>query len=101
MPHLCNCGVSELDKTSVHGHLSLIVTGTVLCIFVLTMHRTTFRVVRCMISFEALFIVYLLDFLLYYSVVILHGSNDGWFSTYKFPTGPLVLYFIDLILHRF
>lgn len=101
VPHLINYAVNNLNKTGIHGHASLAISGCILCIVIGVMRLTSTRTIRLVISYETWYIIHISGFVLFFALLILHGSHYGSFSTYKFVSGPLALYAVDIFLRRF
>ncbi len=98
--HLINYGVNEIATTGIHGHISLAVTGTVLFMCIGLIRYTSLKSVKSAISYELWFVCHISGMIMYFFMLVLHGSHHGKFSSYKFIVGPLALYIIDIFLRR-
>ena len=98
--HLINYGVHDIRTTGIHGHIALAVTGSFLFICIGLIRLTSLKTVKSFISYELWFVCHISGMIMYFFMLILHGSHHGKFSSYKFVVGPVGLYLVDIILRR-
>lgn len=95
VPHLINYSLTDLSRTGMLGYTSLAISGAALCVIIGVMRFSSTRTIRNTISYELWYAVHISGFILYFSILIIHGTHHGKLSSYKFVGGPLVLYFVD------
>lgn len=82
------------DRIGLTSFRSLLLTGGVLLVIIGSMRITSLPIIRRK-KWELFWGNHLLGFFLYYVVLMMHGFHDKVPMTWRYTTGPLVLYVLD------
>lgn len=101
LAHGFRYSLMRLKGPGFFGATALAITGCLLTAIMLAMKITSLKAVRQR-SFETFYWVHSLGFVLFFILLIMHGSHNGVLQTWKYVIGPLIIYFVDrmLRLHR-
>ncbi len=98
----CNYVVFDLWNNNPAGRAglthtrSLLITGAILTLIIAAMRITSLGIVRRR-KFEIFWATHVFGFVLYFIVLMLHGFHDKVAMTYRYTTGPVVIYVLDRI----
>ena len=82
------------DRSGLTHTRALFVTGGILTIIIAAMRATSLPIVRRR-KFEIFWATHVAGYVLYFIVLMLHGFHDKVPMTYRYTTGPLVIYVLD------
>lgn len=92
--HIIRYSILRLATPGFLGTTSLAISGSIITLIVFAMRFTSMVSVRRK-SFEAFYWVHKIGFILYFVILIMHGSHKGVLKTWMYVTPPLVIYIID------
>lgn len=93
-PHIVRYSMAHLWSPGFLGRTSVFITGSILTFVLFAMRATSFGYVRFH-TFETFHVVHHLGFVLYFALLILHGSHKGVLKSWMYVIIPLCIYIVD------
>eukprot|EP00178_Gracilaria_changii_P028158 TRINITY_DN966_c0_g1_i1.p1 TRINITY_DN966_c0_g1~~TRINITY_DN966_c0_g1_i1.p1 ORF type:complete len:1095 (+),score=174.41 TRINITY_DN966_c0_g1_i1:333-3287(+) len=92
--HIVRYSALRLHGPGFYGYTSLAVTGTLLTVIMMAIKFTSLKAVRRR-TFETFYWVHSIGFLLFFTLLIMHGSHHSSLRTWMYILAPLTIYILD------
>lgn len=97
--HAIRYSLKEQKWEGFLGAISLAISGGILSLVLLSMRYTSFKCVRQR-SFELFYYVHQCGFVIFFVLIMMHGSHMQTLKTWMYVVGPLCLYISDRVFRR-